>query len=58
MRIRILLQISDDDGAVGAAEEMAVFEKAAERPEDIGLSGSVAKIDCPPKMLCVNAGKT
>lgn len=38
MRIRILLQISDDDGALGAAEETAVFEKAAERPEDIGLS--------------------
>lgn len=38
MRIRIMLQISDDDGAVGAGEEMAVFEKAAERPEDIGLS--------------------
>jgi hypothetical protein len=37
MRVRILLQITDDAGASGAAEEIAVFEKATERPEDLGL---------------------
>jgi hypothetical protein len=46
MRVRILLQISDDDGAAGAAgaiEEVTVFEKAMERPEDIGLSLAESK---------------
>ena len=38
MRVRVLLQITDDDGIVGAAEEVATFEKATERPEDLGLS--------------------
>lgn len=38
MRIRILLQISDDDGTAGATEEVAAFVKAVERPEDVGLS--------------------
>jgi hypothetical protein len=37
MRVRILLQITDDAGTSGAAEEVAVFEKATERPEDLGL---------------------
>jgi hypothetical protein len=37
MRMRILLQITDDTGASGAAEEIAVFEKATEQPEDLGL---------------------
>jgi hypothetical protein len=37
MRMRIMLQITDDAGANGAAEEIAVFEKATERPEDLGL---------------------
>ena len=38
MRVRILLQITDDAGIAGAAEEVAAFEKATERPEDLGLS--------------------
>jgi hypothetical protein len=37
MRVRILLQITDDAGAGGAAEEIAVFEKATEQSEDLGL---------------------
>jgi hypothetical protein len=37
MRVRIMLQITDDAGASGATEEIAVFEKATERPEDLGL---------------------
>lgn len=38
MRVSVLLQITDDDGATSPAEEVAVFEKATERPEDLGLS--------------------
>jgi hypothetical protein len=38
MRVRILVQITADDGAAGAAEEIAAFEKITERPEDLGLS--------------------
>jgi hypothetical protein len=37
MRVRILFQLTDDAGASGAVEEIAVFEKATERPEDLGL---------------------
>ena len=37
MRVRIMLQITDDTGASGAVEEVAVFEKATEQPEDLGL---------------------
>jgi hypothetical protein len=37
MRVRILLQITDDAGTSGAAEEITAFEKATERPEDLGL---------------------
>jgi hypothetical protein len=37
MRVRILLQLTDDDGSAGAAEEIATFAKATERPEDLGL---------------------
>ncbi|MDQ2735026.1 MAG: hypothetical protein M3Y55_08575 [Pseudomonadota bacterium] len=37
MRICILLQITDDEGVAGAAEEVAAFEKVTERPEDLGL---------------------
>lgn len=43
MRVRILLQISDKDGVDGAVEEVAVFEKATERPEDVGLSIAESK---------------
>lgn len=38
MRVRVLLQITDDDGTAGTAEEVAAFDKATERPEDLGLS--------------------
>ena len=37
MRVRVLLQITEDAGASGAAEEIAAFEEATERPEDLGL---------------------
>src|ERR1700733_12026644 len=38
MRVRVLLQITGDDGVAGNAVEAAVFEKRTERPEDLGLS--------------------
>jgi hypothetical protein len=38
MRVKILLQITDDDGTAAMAEEVAAFEKVTERPEDLGLS--------------------
>ncbi len=38
MRVSILLQITADDGTAGSVEEVAAFEKATERPEDVGLS--------------------
>ena len=43
MRVRVLLQISDDDGAAGAIEEVAVFEKVTERLENVGLSIAESK---------------
>ena len=44
MRVSILLQITGDDGAIGPAEEVTAFEKAAERPEDLGLSIAEGKL--------------
>jgi hypothetical protein len=38
MRVKVLLQITADDGTGGDAAEVAVFEKQTERPEDLGLS--------------------
>src|SRR3954463_7095050 len=38
MHVRILLQITADDGAASLTEEVTAFEKSAERPEDLGLS--------------------
>src|SRR5215210_3114631 len=38
MHVRILLQITADDGAASPTEEVTAFEKSAERPEDLGLS--------------------
>lgn len=38
MHVRILLQITGDDGTPGPADEIAVLEKRAERPEDLGIS--------------------
>jgi hypothetical protein len=43
MRMKVLLQITDDDGSAGAAAEVAAFEKVTERPEDLGLSIAEAK---------------
>jgi hypothetical protein len=43
MRIAILLQITGEDGAVVPVEEIVVFDKATERPEDLGLSIAEAK---------------
>ena len=38
MRVKVLLQITGDDGVPSDATEAAVFEKRTERPEDLGLS--------------------
>ena len=38
MRVRVLLQITGDDGTAGAVEEVAAFEKMTQRLEDLGLS--------------------
>ncbi len=38
MHVRILLQITGDNGAPGSADEIAVLEKTVERSEDLGLS--------------------
>ena len=43
MRVSILLQITADDGTAGSAEEVAMFEKATERAENVGLSLSDGK---------------
>ena len=43
MRVKVLLQITEDDGIAGAAAEVAAFEKVTERPEDLGLSIAEAK---------------
>ncbi len=43
MRVSIMLQITADDGTAGGAEEVAMFEKATERAEDVGLSLSDGK---------------
>ena len=36
MHVRVLLEITADDSAAGAVEEVAAFEKTAERAEDLG----------------------
>ena len=38
MRVKVLLQITADDGIERDAAEVAVFDKQTERPEDLGLS--------------------
>jgi hypothetical protein len=38
MRVKVFLEITADDGSVGGAAEVAVFEKQTERAEDVGLS--------------------
>jgi hypothetical protein len=44
MRVSILLQITDDHGVAGASEEVAAFEKATERSEDLGLLMAEGKV--------------
>jgi hypothetical protein len=44
MRVKVLLQITADDGTAGDAAEVAVFEKQTERPEDLGLSIAEGKV--------------
>ena len=43
MRVKVLLQITGDDGTSGDAVEVAVLEKQTKRPEDLGLSIAEAK---------------
>jgi hypothetical protein len=43
MRVKILLQITTDDGAPGDVEEIASFGKGVERAEDLGLSLAESK---------------
>ena len=43
MRVRVLLQITEAEDLEGAVEEVAVFEKATERPENLGLSIAESK---------------
>jgi hypothetical protein len=38
MRVKVLLQITDDDGTDRAVADITAFEKVTERPEDLGLS--------------------
>ena len=44
MRVKILLQITDDDAAPGGTEEIATFGKNVERAEDLGLSLAESKV--------------
>jgi hypothetical protein len=43
MRVRVLLEITADDGTTGTPTEAAVLEKQTNRPEDLGLSIAEAK---------------
>ncbi len=44
MRVKILLQITDDDGAPGGVEEIATFGKSVAGTEDLGLSLAESKV--------------
>ncbi len=44
MRVRILLQITAEDETFGEAQEIACFEKTAERAEQLGLSLAEGKL--------------
>jgi hypothetical protein len=44
MRVKVLLQITADDGTADDAAEVAVFEKQTERLEDLGLSIAEGKV--------------
>src|SRR5271169_6555332 len=43
MHVKILLQITTDDGAPGDVEEIASLRKGVERAEDLGLSLAESK---------------
>ena len=43
MHVKILLQITADDGVSGCVEEIASLDKSIERAEDLGLSISQSK---------------
>ena len=43
MRVKVLLQITADDGGAGDATGIVVLDKPTERPEDLGLSIAEAK---------------
>ena len=59
MRVRVLLQITGDEGAAGDAMEVAAFEKRTERPEDLGLSIADGKaLMTAVQQLVVNAQVT
>jgi hypothetical protein len=47
MRVKVLLQITTDDGGAGDATDIMVFDKPTERPEDLGLSIAEAKALLP-----------
>jgi hypothetical protein len=44
MHVKILLQITDDDGAQGGVEEIAIFGKSIAGAEDLGLSLAESKV--------------
>jgi len=44
MRVRVLLQITTDDGAPGDIEEIASLGKSADHAEDLGLSLAESKV--------------
>ena len=44
MRVKVLLEITADDGTAVTAEEVAVFEKRTEHPEDLGLTIAEGKV--------------
>ena len=43
MRVKVLLQITTDDGTPGEIEEIATLTKSVDRPEDLGLSLAESK---------------
>jgi len=43
MRVKVLLQITTDDGTPGELEEIASLTKSVDRPEDLGLSLAESK---------------
>jgi hypothetical protein len=64
MRVRILLQLTDDDGSAGAAEEIATFAKATRRQQPGhqaerapgGIIGRPSRLRGLQRLLCLPAG--